>query len=108
RTGPVNGQGSAVFQGLPAGDNLIDQLQYGRNLLGSAGIAAADVSVTQALDRSGSYLLQTPLDVTQWTLTAELQGVPGFVFVQDYEQPPADLATQRAPPPNRSAPVFVA
>jgi hypothetical protein len=92
RTLLSNGQWVAVFEGLSPGTSPDEQAQYGRNLLHASGVADEDVRVVAALDLSGTFLLETPLDVTQWTVTAQLQGVPGFVFAQDYEQAAAEHA----------------
>jgi hypothetical protein len=78
------GQWMAVFNGLSPADTLGQQAQNGANLLHASGLNDADVQVTSAVDLSGTFLVQAPPTVTQSTLTAELQNVPGFVFVQDY------------------------
>src|SRR5439155_6471738 len=72
---PSNGQWLAVFEGISPGNTLEEQAQYGQNLLSFAGVADQDVHVLNALDLSGSFLVQAPLDVNEPTLTAELQGV---------------------------------
>src|SRR5262245_16265683 len=108
RTVPVNGQWIAVFEGVPVGDNLLDQLQYGRNLLGSAGVPEGDVSVTAAFDLSGTFLLQTPLNSTHHTVMAELEAVPGFLFVEEFSPPGpgAEAVRQQAPQRVRSERIF--
>src|SRR5262245_1508595 len=83
RTVPANGQWVAVFEGLPTGDNLRDQLKYGQNLLAQAGVPDDEVAVVQALDFKGTYLLQTERETTRRELITELLGVPGFVFGTD-------------------------
>jgi hypothetical protein len=80
-----NGQWFAVFTGLSPGTNLPEQAQYGQILLHAAGVTDDKVQVLDALDLSGTFLIQTPVAVTQATLTSELKGVPGFVFVQDFQ-----------------------
>jgi hypothetical protein len=78
------GQWAAYFSGLAPADNLNDQTHIGQNLLHYAGLQDQNVAVVGALDLSGSFIVQTPANVTQETLTSELQAVPGFIFVQDY------------------------
>src|SRR5439155_956703 len=56
----------------------------GQNLLHSSGVLDADVSVIDALDLSGTFLLKAPPSATEQTLVGTLQRVPGFVFVADY------------------------
>src|SRR5262249_9591655 len=55
----------------------------GQYLLQANGLSESDVRVVTALDLTGAFTLETPADVTQETLTAELQQVPGFIFVSD-------------------------
>ena len=83
---PSNGQWLAVFGGLAPGGTLDEQTGYGKNLLNASGVSDDNVRVLAAVDLSGTFVVQTPADVTQDTLTGELQAVPGFVFVQD-DQP---------------------
>jgi hypothetical protein len=90
---PSNGQWLAVFGGITPGATLAEQAQYGQNLLNASGVPAQDARVEAALDLSGTFVVQTPPDLTEQTLTAELQAVPNFVFVQDYQPPDADPAT---------------
>src|SRR5262249_40256815 len=85
RTLPSNGQWYAVFRGMAPGASQPEQTQYGQNLLHSAGVLDQDASVIAALDLSGTFLLQSPPNTTQQALTSQLQRVPGFVFVDDYE-----------------------
>src|SRR5262249_31402081 len=91
RTLPSNGQWLAGFGGISPGSALQEQTQIGQNLLLTSGVADQDVHVVSALDLSGSFVVQTPVDVDQPTLTSELQAVPGFIFAQDFpDQPPGD------------------
>jgi hypothetical protein len=90
RTLPSNGQWMAVFGGLPAAVGLTEQAQVGRNFLQHYGVTEENVSVVSAFDLSGTFLLQTPLDATQKTVTDQLDDIPGFIFVQDYEPPGPD------------------
>jgi hypothetical protein len=78
-----NGQWAAYFNGLTPAPTLPDQLVAGQNLLKAAGLSDQAVAVVQAVDLSGTFIVQTPGDVTQDALAAELRTVPGFVFVQD-------------------------
>jgi hypothetical protein len=87
RTLLSNGEWLAVFGGIAPGSTLDEQTQNGQNLLHLSGIADQDVSAVKALDLSGSFVVQTPPNVTQATLTSELNAVPGFVFVQDFTEP---------------------
>src|SRR5262249_17737561 len=98
RTLPSSGQWYAVFHGMTPGETLEEQTQLGQNLLHSAGVLEQDVTVDKALDLSGTFILQTPPNVTEQTLTSELQEVPNFVFVQDYEQEP-DASPEGQPEP---------
>ena len=84
RTLPSNGQWLAVFGGMTPGVTLEEEAQFGQNLLQKSGVSANDVQVVTALDLSGSFVVQTPTNVTQGTLIGELQVVPGFVFATDY------------------------
>src|SRR5262249_59411475 len=86
RTLLSGGQWLAVFEGLPTGVGITEQTQYGQGLLHSSGLTDEQVHVVRALDLSGTYLLQTPVEVTHWGLVSELHGVPGFVFAQPFEQ----------------------
>ena len=81
-----NGQWVAVFGGLTPATTFDTQAQNGQNLLQASGISTSSVQVVKALDLSGSFAVQTPLDVDQTTLTSELQVVPGFRYVQDPQQ----------------------
>ena len=83
RTMPTTTQWMAAFGGLTPANDFIAQAQEGKTLLHSAGIAEQNVQVLSAVDLSGSFIVQTPADVTLATLTNELQGVPGFIFAQD-------------------------
>jgi hypothetical protein len=78
------GQWFAVFSGMTPAPTLDEQAGYGQNLLTASGVTPENVHVLSAVDFSGAFLVQTPTDVTQQTLTAELQSVPGFTFVQEY------------------------
>src|SRR5262245_34553482 len=78
RTVPTNGQWLAVFDGLTPGADLDEQAQVGRDLLTSSGVQAEEATIARAFDLSGSFLVQTPVDVSQEALTSRLQGVPGF------------------------------
>jgi hypothetical protein len=73
-----------VFNGVAPANDLGTQLKSIQNLLHSSGIQDQNVLVQQAVDLSGTVILQAPANITQQTLTAELQAVPGFSFVQDY------------------------
>jgi hypothetical protein len=76
-----NGQWHAVINGIAAGANLDGQTRIGQNLLHYAGIQERDVAVIRAVDLSGTFLVQTPVHVTEEELTGELSHVPGFSFV---------------------------
>jgi hypothetical protein len=107
RTLLSGGQWMAVFEGLPTEVGITEQTQYGEGLLHSSGLADEQVRVVRALDLNGTYLLQTPVEVTHWDLVSELQGVPGFVFAQDYEEPPYDgTARLSSPHQQRSEAIF--
>src|SRR5262249_9059911 len=80
------GQWFAFFNGMTPGATLDEQAGYGQNLLTASGIKPENVHVLSAIDFSGTFLVQTPTDVTQQTLTTELQPVPGFTFVQEDTQ----------------------
>ena len=66
---------------MTPGATLEEQGQYGQSLLKLSGVSEQDVHVVQALDLSGTFVVQTPLDVSQEVLTAELQRVPNFVYL---------------------------
>src|SRR5260370_3988226 len=78
----------AVFGGLCPAARLGLQAQEGKLLMQSSAVLELNVRVVNALDLSGTFVLQTPLDVTQQTLTSELQQVPGFIFAQDFTPGP--------------------
>jgi hypothetical protein len=86
RLTPADGHWVAVFGGISPGADLEEQTQFGQQLLASSGVLPQDVRVVEALDLSGTFAVQTPEDVSEEALTSELQGVPGFVFAQDYDQ----------------------
>jgi hypothetical protein len=100
RTLLSNGLWYAVFEGMVAGVTAEEQTQYGKNLLQSAGVTDEEVSVVDALDFSGSFVVKTAPELTKEALTSELQVVPGFIFVEDYEE--ADPATLRKITPART------
>ena len=74
----------AVFNGLAAGDDLDEQADHARTLLASTG-EYLNVSVLEALDLSGSFLIQGDSDDTVESLNALLQDVPGFQFVGTFD-----------------------
>jgi hypothetical protein len=78
------GQWVAFIAGISPGATLDQETLFGQNLFHSAGLNDQNVAVTQALDLTGAFLLKTPPEVTQQTLSAELHQVPGFIFVQGY------------------------
>lgn len=84
----------AVIGGMTPGATLAEQAEFGRSLLSSA-IGAEEIRVVEALDLSGSFVVQTSLDVDQQTLTATMESVPGFSFVADFTpveiQPNTDI-----------------
>src|SRR5262249_51440488 len=71
--------------GMTPGDTLEEQAGYGQNLLNASGIPEQDARIEEALDLSGSFVVQTPEGATEQALTAELQAVPNFVYVQPFE-----------------------
>jgi hypothetical protein len=87
RVVPDAGQWFAVFNGVAGAPDINQQTELGKYMLHSAGLQDQDVSIIQAVDLSGGFLIQTPTDVSQPTLTSELQAVPGFNFVTEYELP---------------------
>jgi len=84
---PSAGQWLAFFEGIPAGNSLEEQALAGQTWLLDAGVTDEEVHVVNALDLSGSFLVQTPLDVDESALVTELQTVPGFIFAQGYDAP---------------------
>jgi hypothetical protein len=80
----TNGLWLAVIGGITPAGTLDQQATIGQNVLHASGLQDQDVAVTKALDLSGAFVVQAPVDVTQQTLTTELQQIPGFIFVQDY------------------------
>ncbi len=80
-----NGQWLVVINGLTPAPSLAAQVRVGANLLHSVGLQDQDVTILQALDLSGTFVVQTPVSVTEPILTSELQRIPGFNFVQDYD-----------------------
>jgi hypothetical protein len=79
-----NGQWLAVINGIPPADNAADQIRHGQDLFHSVGLLDQDVAVVDVLDLSGTFVVQTPVDVTEETLANELKRVPGFQFLDDY------------------------
>src|SRR5207244_7250712 len=57
---PSNGQWLAVFGGMAPGNNLQEQTLLGQNLLHQSGVTDDHVQVAEALDLSGSFVVQTP------------------------------------------------
>jgi hypothetical protein len=94
RTLPSTGQWTAVFGGISPGATIAEQTGYGQNLLHSSGIADADAQVLTALDLTGTFLVQTPTSVEEDTLTSELQSVPGFVTVFEFEDGKDDAGAE--------------
>src|SRR5262249_54592717 len=94
RTLLSNGQWLAVIDGIAPTDNTADQAPPAQNPLHPIGLRDQDVPSVQAIDLSGTFVVQTPLGVTQQTLTGELQQVPGFSFVEDYTPDGADGQAQ--------------
>jgi hypothetical protein len=86
-----------VINGISPATTLDDQAQAGATLLQVNGIVDADVHVVQALDLTGSFLVETPADVTQATLSKELQDVPGLALVQAYQDDGGDSAPTEPP-----------
>lgn len=74
----------AVFEGLAHSESLEEQAQYGQNLLRSSGVSEQELQVVEALDLSGSFIVQTSTSVPEESVTAQLEVVPGFVFAQEY------------------------
>ncbi|HVX60574.1 MAG TPA: hypothetical protein VHC19_08230, partial [Pirellulales bacterium] len=74
----------AVIDGVPAAVDLLNQAEIGRRLLENSGVSAEQVQVTQALDLTGAFIVQTPTEMTVAALTSELQTVPGFAFAEEY------------------------
>src|SRR5439155_21341596 len=60
-----NSQWLAVFTGISPGATQQEQTQHGADRLHSAGLLDQDVRVVDALDLSGTLLLETPEDVSQ-------------------------------------------
>jgi hypothetical protein len=113
RTLLSSGEWLAVISGISPADNLADQAQAGQDLLVNSGVSPQTVQVVSALDLSGTFRLQTATTVDQPTLTAELQGVPGFVFAQEDQPDGPGVPTNAGPdgdpnsgdPSNQSGPV---
>src|SRR5262249_54985634 len=96
------GQWLAFFDGISPAETLQEQTLIGQDLLLGSGVPDQDVHVETALDLAGTFLLQTPTDVTQSAVAGELQGVPGFVFVQEFSPddpaaPPVDSDPESPP-----------
>src|SRR5437016_3626329 len=72
RTLPSNGAWLAVFSGITGGTNLNDQAVIAQNLLRSSEIDDQEVSVVEALDLNGNFIVQTPQNMTQAKLAIAL------------------------------------
>jgi hypothetical protein len=72
-----------VLQGQPLMAGLDKQTQYGEALFSQYGVDL--VTHVEARDLTGTYELDTAEDVTQPELQAELQQLPGFYFVQEFD-----------------------
>src|SRR4051812_25762115 len=68
-----NSQWLAVVNGLPSSSNVEQQLQNGQNLLHAAGVTDREARLVAALDLGGTFVVETPAEVTQPFLAAELQ-----------------------------------
>jgi Bacterial pre-peptidase C-terminal domain len=101
RTMMANGQWQAFFGGITPGPTLEEQVQYGQNLLQLSGVTE-DFRVVEALDLSGSFVIETPASFTLSTLTSGLQNVPGFIFAQDFVRIEATPRTDIPGPTTRT------
>jgi hypothetical protein len=97
----ANGQWLAVFGGITPGVTLDEQVHYGQNLLQLSGVTD-EVRVVEALDLSGSFAIETPVNYTLSTLTQGLQAVPGFVFAEEFERTEAVPRTDIPGPTTRT------
>src|SRR5947209_3305245 len=70
----------AVVGGMVPGHDLAEQTRLGQNLLHESGVTDQQAQVVEALDLSGTFVVQTPTDVEQSDVTDTLHAVPGFVF----------------------------
>lgn len=92
----------AVFGGLASDVDLIQQAQVVRNHLDAAGVDPVDIQVVEALDLTGTVVLQTRTSWTQSIVTDQLDDVAGFIFAQEYFARNPDLpSTERQQHPKK-------
>ncbi|HEY2414903.1 MAG TPA: autotransporter-associated beta strand repeat-containing protein [Pirellulaceae bacterium] len=72
-----------VFRDLSLGTTLNEQAIGEQQFLYDHGIQ--DMTVTEAQDLDGTFLVQASNDATEDGLVAELQDLPGFAIVEEYD-----------------------
>ena len=83
----LSAQWYAIFVGMTPATTLPEQTEIGRELLESYGVTPDEAHITEAMDLSGAYLVETPAGTTQAQLTDHLDDVPGFVVLNAFENP---------------------
>lgn len=87
----------SVFGGLPSYPTAEEQEFFAREMLTVSDVTLNEVTGLRALDLTGSFLLETPDDMTQAALETELSAIAGFKFVAPYEAGTSE-AQRRVPP----------
>src|SRR5687768_2410740 len=86
------GQWYAVVGGMAPGATLDQQLEHGRSLLRSSGLTSG-IQVVEALDLSGTFRIETSTTGTQEQVAERLRQVPGFIYVDEWNE--SDVAAMR-------------
>ncbi len=89
----------ATFGGMAPGGTLAEQTRYGQQLLQESNVDLDQVSMVTALDLSGAFQVRTDPSLTLEVVTDALDDVPGFAYVQAYDE--ASLSELRKIQPQR-------